>query len=99
MLPYLGANMTLVGDNTYGKPVGQVALDNAECDDRMRVIAFALANADGQGAYYNGLASRIPHSCAADTDLSLPLGDPRAAPVSVANGCLWGRACPAHKKR
>ncbi|MBB5705495.1 S41 family peptidase [Sphingopyxis panaciterrulae] len=93
MLPYLGANMTLVGDNTYGKPVGQVALDNAECDDRMRVIAFALANADGQGDYYNGLASRIPNSCAADDDLSLPLGDPREASVSAAIGFLSGQAC------
>lgn len=41
MLPYLGTNMTLVGSNTYGKPVGQIALDKAECDDRIRVIAFA----------------------------------------------------------
>src|SRR3546814_2516715 len=85
--------MTLVGDNTYGKPVGQVALDNAECDDRMRVIAFALANADGQGDYYNGLASRIPNSCAADDDLSLPLVDPLAASVSAAIGFLSGQAC------
>src|SRR3546814_19974860 len=84
MLPYLGANMTLVGDNTYGKPVGQVALDNAECDNRMRVIAFALANADGQGDYYNGLASRIPNSCAPDDDLRLPLGDPRQTSVRAA---------------
>src|SRR3546814_4393428 len=96
MLPYLGANMTLVGDNTYGKPVGQVALDNAECDDRMRVIAFALANADGQGDYYNGLASRIPNSCAADDDLSLPLGDPREASVSAAIGFLSGQRTEEH---
>src|SRR5690606_24672721 len=46
MLPYLGTNMTLVGSDTYGKPVGQIALDKASCDDRMRVIAFALTNAD-----------------------------------------------------
>src|SRR3546814_10202403 len=56
-LPWLGTDMTLVGADTYGKPVGQIALDNAECDDRMRVIAFALANADGQGDYYGGLRS------------------------------------------
>src|SRR3546814_11185492 len=62
MLPWLGTDMTLVGADTYGKPVGQIALDNAECDDRMRVIAFALANADGQGDYYGGLDSRITNT-------------------------------------
>ncbi len=93
MLPYLGTNMTLVGDNTYGKPVGQIALDKAECDDRMRVIAFALTNADGQGDYYNGLASKIPNSCAADDDLGFPLGDPREASVRAAIDFLSGQSC------
>jgi len=93
MLPWLGTNMTLVGDNTYGKPVGQIALDKSECDDRMRVIAFALANADGQGDYYNGLASKIPNSCAADDDLGFPLGDPREASVRAAIDFLSGQAC------
>src|SRR3546814_5392308 len=49
MLPWLGTDMTLVGADTYGKPVGPIAPDNAECDDRMREIAFALANADRPG--------------------------------------------------
>ena len=93
MLPWLGTNMTLVGDNTYGKPVGQIALDKSECDDRMRVIAFALANADGQGDYYSGLASNIPNSCAADDDLGFPLGDPREASVRAAIDFLSGQAC------
>lgn len=93
MLPWLGTNMTLVGSNTYGKPVGQIAIDKAECDDRMRVIAFALANADGQGDYYNGLASRIPNSCAADDDLAYPLGDPREASVRAAIDFLSGQSC------
>lgn len=93
MLPWLGTNMTLVGDNTYGKPVGQIALDKSECDDRMRVIAFALANADGQGDYYSGLASKIPNSCAADDDLGFPLGDPREASVRAAIDFLSGQAC------
>jgi C-terminal processing protease CtpA/Prc len=93
MLPYLGTNMTLVGDNTYGKPVGQIAIDKTECDDRMRVIAFALTNADGQGDYYNGLASKIPNSCAADDDLGFPLGDPREPSVRAAIDFLSGQAC------
>ena len=93
MLPYLGTNMTLVGSNTFGKPVGQIALDKAECDDRMRVVAFATANSTGAGDYYNGLASKIANSCAAGDDLSLPLGDPREASVRAAIGFLSGAAC------
>ncbi|HEV7341488.1 MAG TPA: S41 family peptidase [Sphingopyxis sp.] len=94
MLPYLGTNMTLVGSNTFGKPVGQIALDKAECDDRMRVVAFATANSTGAGDYYNGLAPKIANSCAASDDLSLPLGDPREASVRAAIDFLAGAACP-----
>ena len=48
MVPYLGSNMALVGANTYGKPVGQIAIDKTSCDDRFRVIAFATQNAAGR---------------------------------------------------
>ncbi|MDZ3832492.1 MAG: S41 family peptidase [Sphingopyxis sp.] len=95
MLPWLGTNMTLVGSNTYGKPVGQIALDKAECDDRMRVVAFATANSTGQGDYYNGLASKIANSCAAADDLSFPLGDPREASLRAAIDFLSGQSCTA----
>ncbi|MEI4506094.1 S41 family peptidase [Sphingopyxis sp. CCNWLW253] len=93
MLPYLGTNMTLVGGNTYGKPVGQIALDKAECDDRMRVVAFATANSTGAGDYYDGLAPKITNSCAASDDLTVPLGDPREASIRAAIGFLSGNAC------
>ncbi|MBA4751114.1 MAG: peptidase S41 [Sphingopyxis sp.] len=93
MLPYLGTNMTLVGANTYGKPVGQIALDKAECDDRMRVVAFATGNASGQSDYYDGLAPKIANSCAASDDLTVPLGDPREASIRAAIGFLSGNAC------
>ena len=93
MLPYLGTNMTLVGGNTYGKPVGQIALDKTECDDRMRVVAFATANSTGAGDYYDGLAPKIANSCAAGDDLTVPLGDPREASIRAAIGFLSGNAC------
>ncbi|MHA4838929.1 S41 family peptidase [Sphingopyxis sp. MSC1_008] len=93
MLPYLGTNMTLVGGNTYGKPVGQIALNKAECDDRMRVVAFATANSAGAGDYYDGLAPKIANSCAASDDLTVPLGDPREASIRAAIGFLAGDAC------
>ncbi len=50
-LPYLRANAALIGTNTYGKPVGQIALDRAACDDRLRVVAFKTENANRQGDY------------------------------------------------
>ncbi|SBV34996.1 Peptidase S41 [uncultured Sphingopyxis sp.] len=93
MLPYLGTNMTLVGSNTYGKPVGQIARDKRECDDRMRVVAFATGNADGQSDYYDGLAPKIANSCAANDDLAFPLGDPREASIRAAIDFLAGNAC------
>jgi len=93
MLPYLGTNMTLVGSNTYGKPVGQIALDKPECDDRMRVVAFATVNSNGQGDYYDGLAPKIANSCAASDDLTLPLGDARESSVRAAIDFLAGNAC------
>ncbi len=93
MLPYLGTNMTLVGSNTYGKPVGQIALDKAECDDRIRVVAFATGNSVGASDYYDGLAPKIANSCAAADDLTLPLGDAREASVRAAIDFLAGASC------
>ncbi|MCP3736025.1 S41 family peptidase [Sphingomonas sp. RP10(2022)] len=92
-IPYLHANAGLIGTNTYGKPVGQIALDKAACDDRLRVIAFALQNAARQGAYYNGLANTVEASCRAADDLSYPLGDPREASTRSALDFLQGKSC------
>lgn len=92
-LPYLGNNVALVGSNTYGKPVGQIALDLAACDDRLRVVSFGLANASGAANYYNGIAPVMPNSCAAADDVSFPLGDPREASIRTAIDFLNGRSC------
>ncbi|UYY57360.1 S41 family peptidase [Sphingomonas sp. S2-65] len=93
MLPYLRANEALVGGNTYGKPVGQIAVDKTACDDRVRVIAFATENRDHQGAYYDGLASKMDVTCRAADDLSRPMGDPAEASTRVALDFLAGRSC------
>tara|TARA_A100001391_G_scaffold83275_2_gene54502 strand:- start:7660 stop:9120 length:1461 start_codon:yes stop_codon:yes gene_type:complete len=91
--PYLGDNMTLVGSNTYGKPVGQYAFDLEECDDRLRLLTFKLENADGNGDYFNGLGDTVPNTCLADDDLSFQLGDPRENMTSRALDFLAGRSC------
>lgn len=92
-VPYLHADVALIGANTYGKPVGQIAVDRPECDDRLRIIAFATSNAAGQGAYYNGLAPVMERSCQASDDLAWPLGDPNENSVKTALDFLAGRAC------
>lgn len=93
MIPYQDANMALVGSNTFGKPVGQIGLDRSACDDRIRIIAFATENADGNANYFDGLASSLTNSCQAADDISLPLGDPAEASTARALGFLAGAAC------
>ncbi len=94
-IPYLHANLALVGSNTYGKPVGQIAIDRAACDDRLRVIAFAVENRDHQSNYYNGLAGTVERSCRAGDDVTRPMGDPNEASTRAALDFLAGRACTA----
>jgi C-terminal processing protease CtpA/Prc len=93
MVPYLHANAALIGSNTYGKPVGQIALDKTACDDRFRVIAFAIQNAAHNGAYYDGLASFMEASCQAGDDISYQLGDPNEQSTRRALDYLEGKSC------
>ncbi len=95
MLPYFTTNLALVGTNTYGKPVGQVAIDRATCDDRLRVIAFALRNASGSENYFNGLASTVNVSCRAGDDLTRAMGDLLETSTRQALDFLAGRPCTA----
>lgn len=92
-IPYLGANLALVGANTFGKPVGQEAFDRSACDDRLRAVTFRTVNRDGGGDYFTGLAAVMPRTCAADDDFRKPLGDAEEASVKVALDFLAGRSC------
>jgi C-terminal processing protease CtpA/Prc len=96
MLPYLRENLLLVGGNTSGKPVGQIAVDRAACDDRLRIVAFAVENRDRQGDYYNGLAPLLParggRTCAAADQFSVPFGRTETS-ISTAVSALRGGAC------
>ena len=95
MRPYLGTSNALIGTNTYGKPVGQVALDRSICDDRLRAIAFRTENSNHQGDYYTGLASIMERTCAAGDDITHPLGDANETSIKVALDFLAGRSCTA----
>ncbi|MEH6790572.1 S41 family peptidase [Parasphingorhabdus sp.] len=93
MIPYLDADMALIGSDSFGKPVGQIGQDRADCDDRIRIVAFATENAACNANYFNGLASSLANSCQAPDDISLPLGDPGEASTAQALGFLAGAAC------
>jgi hypothetical protein len=93
MVPYFKSNVALIGTNTFGKPVGQIALDRSQCDDRLRVIAFKTENAARQGEYYNGLASTVEATCQARDDIGRQLGDPQEASLRQALDYLAGRSC------
>lgn len=94
-IPYLGTNMALVGTNTFGKPVGQIALDRSACDDRLRVVAFSTRNSLNSDAYFNGLASTVPITCRATDDFTRPLGNAQEGSTRAALDFLQGRSCTA----
>ena len=94
VLPYLGAKTALIGSNTFGKPVGSsFSFDLAQCDDRLAPITFATQNANKQGDYFDGLASRFQSTCSAADDVTRPLGDPQEAMIKTALDFLAGRQC------
>ena len=86
LIPY--ADVWIVGENTFGKPVGQIGIEF--CEKILRPTSFRTANALGDGDYFDGL----PVDCPAEEDFSTAVGaddDPKIiAAVSVAQT----GACP-----
>lgn len=78
----------LVGETTYGKPVGMYVYDL--CDKLFMPAAFRMINALGEGAFFDG----IPPDCPADDDLDHALGDPDEASLSAALYYLANGSCP-----
>ena len=84
--------VVMVGEDTYGKAVGQSAFDlGGGCETRLRLISFEIQNGEGQGGYYTGLAStgRFDLYSASD-DVTRPFGDPEEASLKAALGWLNG---------
>jgi len=86
MIPHV--DVAIVGDNTFGKPVGQIGLEF--CEKILRPTSFRLANADGDGDYFGGL----PVDCPAADDLSVPIGDDLDPNMIAAMSYLNTGACP-----
>ena len=60
----------VVGDRTYGKPVGQYQVNF--CDKMLAPVSFTVRNANDEGDYFDGL----PADCVAADDIERELGDP-----------------------
>ena len=79
--------VTVVGERTYGKPVGQYGYNF--CDKVLYPVAFSTQNARGEGDYYNGIAA----DCGAADDLDHQLGDSAEASLSEALRYLRTGSC------
>jgi carboxyl-terminal processing protease len=80
-------DVKVVGDTTYGKPVGQYGFDF--CEKVLYPVAFLVTNAQGQADYFNG----IPADCAAPDDVDHPLASPSEASLAEALGVLRTGRC------
>ena len=49
--------VTIIGDTTYGKPVGQYGL--RFCDKVLYPVAFSIKNANLEGDFFDGIAGRL----------------------------------------
>ena len=81
--------VTIVGDRTFGKPVGQVGLEF--CEKILRPTAFQTLNANDFGDYFFGL----PVDCAAPDDLNVLVGADNDPNIEAALSYLDSGTCPA----
>ena len=80
--------VAIVGDRTFGKPVGQVGFEF--CEKILRPTAFQTVNADDFGDYFGGL----PVDCAAADDLNIAVGDATDPNMVAAMAYLDTGGCP-----
>jgi hypothetical protein len=81
-------DVTIVGDTTFGKPVGQVGA--LFCDKILRATAFETLNSLNEGGYFNGL----PVDCPAADDITEVVGSATDPNLTAALTYLETGACP-----
>jgi hypothetical protein len=81
--------VAIVGDDTFGKPVGQVGLEF--CEKILRPTSFQTLNADDFGDYFFGL----PVDCRAPDNLDVAVGADNDPNVEAALTYLDTGGCPA----
>ena len=86
--PFVNGGVYIVGDSTFGKPVGQVGLEF--CDKILRPTSFKKSNAAGFGDYFDGL----PVDCATPDDVAFAVGADDDPNVVAALSFVNGAGCP-----
>ena len=81
--------VVVIGDRTYGKPVGQYALNF--CDKVLAPVAFKLVNANGEGDFFDG----IPADCSAADDAEHDLGSADEGSLAEALHYIRTGSCSA----
>lgn len=71
MKPYMDVN--IVGDTTYGKPVGMYAFTDNNEEYAFLPVCFKLVNAEDKGEYFDGLSPSSLEATLAD-DFKQPFG-------------------------
>jgi hypothetical protein len=79
--------VVVIGDNSYGKPVGQYGFK--VCERMLWPVSFSVQNARGQGDYYDGFAP----DCRAADDIGHALGDARESSLATALTYVTTGAC------
>jgi C-terminal processing protease CtpA/Prc len=87
--PYM--DVKVVGDTTYGKPVGQYGFEF--CEKIVYPVSFLVTNSRGEANYFGGIGA----DCAAADDVDHALASPEEASLAealyvVRNGRCSGRA-------
>lgn len=85
--PYMP--VAVIGDTTYGKPVGQYGF--TFCEKVLAAVSFSIKNVNNEGDFFEG----IPPTCAAADDSTHPLGDPAEGSFAEALSYLRTGTCSA----
>jgi carboxyl-terminal processing protease len=83
--PYMP--VVVIGDTTYGKPVGQYGI--TFCDKVLAPVSFSIKNVNNEGDYFSGIAP----TCAAADDITHQLGDSAEASFAEALVFIRTGAC------
>ena len=94
-------NVTLVGERTYGKPVGQYGFDFCLTDPDNQFsglatlwpVSFATVNSEGFEEYYEGIP--VTAGCEAEDDPGHHLGDEREGRIAAALRFIETGSCGA----
>ena len=85
--PYMP--VAVIGDTTYGKPVGQYQF--SFCDKVLVPVSFSIKNVNNEGDFFDGIAP----TCSAGDDTTHQLGDSREASLAEALNYIRTGSCTA----